>query len=142
MAAVVEKKKHESIKRHNFDSNKSANDKPTNGKSVNASVGRCTSTQRIVNARTDARTADAAAEIAQRQGLTLSLVIRNTLGYIAQTGTIPQSALPQNEKKQSTDMLRDFCKGLKAASMPGKKDFAGLSDAEMVERIRMERYGY
>lgn len=142
MVAVVEKKKHGNTKHHNLDVGKAGNGKLANGKSANDKAGHGASAQRIVNARADAHTADAAAEIAQRQGLTLSLVIRNTLGYIAQTGTIPQSALPQNEKKQSTDMLRDFCKGIKAASMPGKKDFVDLSDAEMIERIRMERYGY
>ena len=111
----------------------------TAGKKHDANV---THAQKIVNARADAHMADVAAEIARRQGLTLSLVIRNTLAYIADTGVIPESALPPEKKRCSTTDLQKFCRALALAEMPGKKDFAGFSDAEMVERIRMERYGY
>lgn len=99
---------------------------------------------KMANGRVNSAVYDDAAKVLERNGLTVSAFIRNSLAYVAKTGEVPESGQDAQEETQASKLekLADFFKKIDAEPMPGKADYPGLTDDEMVERIRMERYGY
>lgn len=97
---------------------------------------------KMVNGRVDERSAAKAAQVLGEQGLTISSFIRNSIEHVARTGMVPESGLPAAESPVSIDALRATIRKLESLPMPGKKDYAGLSEDELAERLRMERHGY
>ena len=97
---------------------------------------------KMVNGRVDERAAEKAAKALEREGLTISSFIRNSIEHIARTGEVPESGLPFKARKVDQEKLRSLIKKLEAKPMPGKQPYSGLSEDELVERLRLERYGY
>lgn len=96
----------------------------------------------MVNGRVDAVDAKNASRTLKRGGLTVSEFIRNSMEYVSRTGRIPESGRKPPERSDTLGHLRRVLGEIEAADMPGKGDFAGLSEDEGLERMRMERYGY
>lgn len=101
-----------------------------------------TTDMKMVNGRVNSRSTAKAARILKEQGLTVSAFIRNSLEHIAHTGTVPECGLPATAQTAGRDRLRALMRELEARPMPGKRDYAGLGEDELVERLRMERHGY
>lgn len=97
---------------------------------------------KMVNGRVRARTVDAASQVLQSNGLTISAFIRNSLEYMAESGKVPQSGFSRDGRKPDMENLKKLMKKLEAQAMPGRADYSGLSEDQMIERIKMERYGY
>ena len=97
---------------------------------------------KMVNGRVSERSAAKAARALKREGLTVSAFIRNSIEYIAREGTVPACGFAAPAGTAKTEQLRDFIANVEAQPMPGKREFIGLGEDELVERLRMERYGY
>ena len=97
---------------------------------------------KMVNGRVSEQSVAKAARALKREGLTVSAFIRNSIEHIAREGTVPACGFPRPTDTAKTEQLRDFIASIEARPMPGKQEFVGLSEDELVERLRMERYGY
>ena len=98
---------------------------------------------KMVNGRVNERSVAKAARVLKGQGLTVSAFIRNSIEYVAQMGTVPESGFGASPSTTTTrDQLRNFIQELEAKPMPGKLDYPGLNEDELVKRLRLERYGY
>ena len=97
---------------------------------------------RMVNGRVPKRAASRAEKILKRNGLSMSAFIRNSLEYVARTGSVPESGFAEAGEIGDADAVRSLIAEIDALALPGRGDFAGMGDDEMAERIRMERYGY
>lgn len=98
---------------------------------------------KMVNGRVSADTLEAASDVLKRNGLTVSAFIRNSLDFVAKTGEVPESGCgSEGGQPRTRSELAGFFRRLDAAPMPGREDFVGMTEDEMVERVRMERYGY
>ena len=97
---------------------------------------------KMVNSRVSTASADTAARVLKRSGLTVSEFIRNSLEYVASKGEVPESGFIPVAPSADVEAFRDLIRKLESKPMPGKASFAGLSEDELVERVRMERYGY
>ena len=97
---------------------------------------------KMVNGRVSEQSVAKAARTLKREGLTVSAFIRNSIEHIAREGTVPACGFPHPASAAKTEQLRDFIASIEARPMPGKREFAGLDEDELVERLRMERYGY
>lgn len=100
------------------------------------------SSMKMVNGRVDERSVAKAARVLKDRGLTVSAYIRNSIEYVARTGVVPDSGLPTLDNPGSLESLKATVKKLESLPMPGKREYAGLDENELVERLRMERYGY
>jgi len=97
---------------------------------------------KMVNGRVGQNEALKAARILESQGLTISAFIRNSIEYIARMGTVPESGLPIQEQRMGQTALRALIEDLESRPMPGRLDFGSIDEDELVERMRLERYGY
>ena len=97
---------------------------------------------KMVNSRVSTASADAATRVLKRNGLTVSEFIRNSLEHVANRGEVPESGFAPVAPSADVEAFRDLIRKLESRPMPGKASFAGLSEDELVERVRMERYGY
>lgn len=97
---------------------------------------------KMVNGRVDERHVDKAKRVLEERGLTVSAFIRNSIEHVARTGDVPESGLPAKAPTAGIDALRDTIRKLESLPMPGKRKLAGLGEDEMLERLRMEKYGY
>lgn len=97
---------------------------------------------KMVNGRVDERSVAKAARVLKDRGLTVSAYIRNSIEYVAQTGIVPDSGFPTHDAPGSLESLKATVRKLESLPMPGKREYAGLDENELVERLRMERYGY
>ena len=97
---------------------------------------------KMVNGRVDERAAVKASRVLGDKGLTISSFIRNSIEHVARTGVVPECGFAHSDRSAGVDDLRAFVKELNALPMPGKQDYPTLSEDELVERLRMERYGY
>lgn len=101
-----------------------------------------TANMKMVNGRVDARSAHKATRVLEREGLTMSAFIRNSIENIARTGTVPESGKAQASAGTDLKRLRSVIANLEAKPMPGKARYGNLGEGELVEQLRMERYGY
>ena len=97
---------------------------------------------KMVNGRVSARCAEAAAHVLKGHGLTMSAFIRNCIEYVAKQGTVPECGFSVQREGVDQSELRAFIEELEARPMPGKQDYEGFGEDELIERLRMERYGY
>ena len=97
---------------------------------------------KMINGRVDKHAAGKAAAVLKRQGLTVSAFIRNSVEHIARTGEVPECGFSEKGETVGREALRDFVKSIKAKPMPGKREFAGIGEDELVDALRLERYGY
>ena len=98
--------------------------------------------KKMVNGRVDRLKADQAAKVLEREGLTISAFIRNSLEYVAESDKVPECGMPKDARAVNGIELKAFIARIETAPMPGKLDYPGLSGDELAERLRMERYGY
>lgn len=97
---------------------------------------------KMVNGRVSAQSADKAAKVLGREGLTVSAFIRNSLEHVARTGEVPECGRPESRGAIDRKRLGELVKALERKPMPGKRAYADVGEDELVERLRMERYGY
>lgn len=101
-----------------------------------------TANTRMVNGRVSQRSAAKAARVLEEAGLTISSFIRNSVDYVAQVGEVPRSGFPLKDQGMSPEDLRALIADLESRPMPGRSDFEQVDEDDLVERLRMERYGY
>jgi len=101
-----------------------------------------TTNMKMVNGRVNTRSVDKATRILEREGLTMSAFIRNSIENIARTGIVPESGKAQASARIGHEHLRSVVANLEAKPMPGKARYAKLGEDELVELLRMGRYGY
>ena len=85
----------------------------------------------VVSGRVDETIRHRADAVIRKAGLTPTEIIQNVWNSIAQTGDIPEQALPRREsddQKSALERLDDFL----AALPPANPQFAGLSDDELL----------
>ena len=85
----------------------------------------------VVSGRVDETIRHRADAVIRTAGLTPTEIIQNVWSSIAQTGTIPEQALPRREpddRKSALDRLDAFL----ATLPPADPQFAGLSDDELL----------
>ena len=97
---------------------------------------------KMVNGRVSEHAVAQAARVLNRNGLSISAFIRNSLEYVAEFGEVPECGMGKSTQGANADELKAFLAAVESAPMPGKRDFPGLADDALVERLRMERYGY
>ena len=100
------------------------------------------SKMKMVNGRVSERSVAKAAQVLAGCGLTVSSFIRNSIDYVARVGTVPESGFPMPEPSVDTARVRSLVRELESKPMPGKQDYPGLSEDELVEKLLMERHGY
>lgn len=85
----------------------------------------------VVSGRVDETIRHRADAVIRKAGLTPTEIIQNVWSSIAQTGDIPEQALPRREsedRKSALERLDDFLTALP----PANPQFAGLSDDELL----------
>ena len=95
---------------------------------------------KMVNGRVDDRSVGRAAKVLERRGLTVSAFIRNSIEHVARTGEVPECGMPVLREGVDRAEFRSLVKALEAKPMPGRGDFAGIGEDELVGRVRLERY--
>ncbi|KAB7789702.1 type II toxin-antitoxin system RelB/DinJ family antitoxin [Bifidobacterium leontopitheci] len=98
-------------------------------------------TMTMVTARVDADRKRDAEQVLRRNGRTYSDVIRDLTDYMARTGELPEfekatlALIEERERQRKLDIIRFFAD----MHLPEPQD--GLSDEEIIEQTRMERFG-
>ena len=85
----------------------------------------------VVSGRVDEAIRHRADAVIRKAGLTPTEIIQNVWSSIAQTGDIPEQALPHREsedRKSALERLDDFLTALP----PANPQFIGLSDDELL----------
>ena len=97
---------------------------------------------KMINGRVNQRAAEKATRILADEELTVSSFIRNSIEYIARTGTVPESGRSAKTISPDHIKLRELVTKLEAIPMPGKLDYPNLDEQQLTEQLLMERYGY
>lgn len=97
---------------------------------------------KMLNGRVGEQSAEKAARILAANGLTVSSFIRNSINFIAVEGVVPPSGFAPTRESVDAIHLRDVVRKIESRPMPGRQDYPDLEGDELVERLRMERYGY
>ena len=97
---------------------------------------------KMVNGRADANAVARASRVLSGHGLTVSAFIRNSIEHVARTGEVPESGMPVCSEVVDRASLQALISALEAKAMPGKAEMGDMDEDELVDRLRMERYGY
>ena len=98
---------------------------------------------KMVNARVSAPTANMAASILKRHGLTVSEFIRGALEHLVRTREVPTYLTEKPDKETELKKMQEFFDYIDSIPRPPlDPELEGLSDKEILNLARDEKYGY
>jgi len=97
---------------------------------------------KMVNSRVPGDAAERAASVLSRSGLTMSEFLRNCVVYVAREREVPEMGLGHQAPPAPEGKVSSFLAEVGKLPMPGKDEHPGLGGDALVERLKMERYGY
>lgn len=98
---------------------------------------------KMVNARVSAPTANMAASILKRHGLTVSEFIRGTLEHLVRTSEVPSYLTEKPDKEAEMDKFLKLVETIdrNTPREPIPSELEGLSDKEILALALEEKYG-
>jgi len=97
---------------------------------------------RMVNSRVPSAEVERATSVLSRNGITMSEYLRNCIVYVARENEVPEIGLEHHASPTTREKVSAFLAEVSALPMPGKDEYPDLEGDALVERIKMERYGY